>query len=142
MEKLFNKLKKNQIHPVIAKRVALGDVAEAHVILEKGKARGPIVCIPWKRGSKLSKEDDNVPHEIHTNSHLEEVREEESVLPEDRSEAQRSKRGLFRRSKVHGDDVREGGVENDEKSKRSRRSFRKKKNGKRNEKKEQSVAGM
>lgn len=46
--KLFGKLKKNQIRPRIAKRVGLDGVAEAHMFLEMDKARGPVVCIPWK----------------------------------------------------------------------------------------------
>jgi hypothetical protein len=125
LEKLFNKLKKNQIHPVIAKRVGLGDVADAHVFLEKGKARGPIVCIPWKRSPKLLHENDHIPHEIDTSSPREDTREE-SPEAEDKKEVQK-KRGLFRRrSKGHMDEREEGG-EVEDKSKRSKRSKKKEK---------------
>jgi len=99
LEKLFNKLKKNQIHPVIAKRIGLGDVPDAHIFLEKGKARGPIVCIPWKRSPKLLREDDHVPSEIITSPQSEEAREEAREDPDEveyKKEAQK-KRGLFRR---------------------------------------------
>jgi hypothetical protein len=59
LEKLFHKLKKKQIRPRVAKRVGLESVAEAHSFLEMDKARGPVVCIPWKRGTRSRHEDDN-----------------------------------------------------------------------------------
>ncbi len=96
MEKLFNKLKKNQIHPVIAKRIGLGDVPDAHVFLEKGKARGPIVCLPWKRSPKLLHEDDHIPNTIETSSTAPEEEREEPLESEGKKEAHK-KRGLFRR---------------------------------------------
>lgn len=135
MEKLFNKLKKNQIHPVIAKRIGLSDVPDAHVFLEKGKARGPIVCLPWKRSPKLLHEDDHVPNEISAGP-TEEAREEEHEQHEeppvdDKKESQK-KRGLFRRrskAQHHEEhDEREDADDGeDEKSKKSKRSWRKKK---------------
>jgi hypothetical protein len=42
-------LRKREIKPHIAKRVGLTEVVDAHTYLEKGKARGEIVCLPWKR---------------------------------------------------------------------------------------------
>jgi hypothetical protein len=42
-------LKKREIKPHIAKRVGLSEVVDAHSYVEKGKARGEIVCLPWKR---------------------------------------------------------------------------------------------
>lgn len=118
---------------MIAKRIGLNDVPDAHVFLEKGKARGPIVCIPWKRSPKILHENDHVPNEINADSPQEETREEEPDEPvEDKKESQK-RRGIFRRrSKVHGQDEnheREDVLEHDEdeKSKKSKRSWRKKK---------------
>lgn len=136
LEKLFNKLKKNQIHPVIAKRIGLGDVPDAHVFLEKGKARGPIVCVPWKRGPKLLHEDDPVPNTIETTPTPQEEEREEPVEPssEDKQKEAHKKRGLFRRrSKVHqGDEDHHGEREDvvEEDGEKSKRSWRKKKNKK------------
>jgi NADPH:quinone reductase-like Zn-dependent oxidoreductase len=128
MEKLFNKLKKNQIHPVIAKRIGLADVPDAHVLLEKGKARGPIVCIPWKRSPKVLRENDHIPLEITTTSQPDDAREEHNEGGE--------KRGLFRRrSKMHqgeehGERENEREVETEkeaEEKHKKKRSWRKKK---------------
>jgi hypothetical protein len=131
LEKLFNKLKKNQIHPVIAKRIGLGDVPDAHVFLEKGKARGPIVCLPWKRSPKLLREDDHVPIDIETSPAAPKEEREEPEQSEEKKEVHK-KRGLFhRRSKVHqgeGQSEREEVV--DEDGDKSKRSWRKKKNKK------------
>lgn len=140
MEKLFNKLKKNQIHPVIAKRIGLADVPDAHVLLEKGKARGPIVCIPWKRSHKVLREDDHVPREITTSSQPEDAREEHNESEENNVESDK-KRGLFRRrSKTHQSEENverdtehavESEKETEEKSKK-KRGWRKKKGTKEN----------
>ena len=46
---VFTLLQRRDIKPHIAKRVSLSEIAEAHVYLELGKARGAIVCLPWKR---------------------------------------------------------------------------------------------
>lgn len=109
MEKLFNKLKKNQIRPISVKRIGLSDVADAQVFLEKGKARGPIVCIPWKRGPKNLHEDDHVPNFIETKGCVEhtaeaetrqepEVRTKEAKAVSKKEQAPPKRRGLFRRS--------------------------------------------
>jgi hypothetical protein len=57
MEKMFNKLKKSQIRPRIARRVGLNNVADAHEFLEMDKARGLVVCLPWKRITKITKDE-------------------------------------------------------------------------------------
>lgn len=49
LEHLFQLLRKREIKPHIAKRVALADVPEAQSYLEAGRARGAIVCFPWRR---------------------------------------------------------------------------------------------
>lgn len=129
LEKLFNKLKKNQIHPVIAKRIGLGDVPDAHVFLEKGKARGPIVCLPWKRSPKLLHEDDHIPNTIETSSTAPEEEREEPLESEGKKEAHK-KRGLFRRrSKVQQDETEREDIV-DEDGEKSKRSWRMKKNKK------------
>jgi len=46
---VFQLLKKRDIKPHVSKRVCLSDVAESQVYLELGKARGVIVCMPWRR---------------------------------------------------------------------------------------------
>jgi NADPH:quinone reductase-like Zn-dependent oxidoreductase len=46
---LFELLKRNEIKPTIAKRVALCQVGNAQTYLEKGKNLGSIVCMPWKK---------------------------------------------------------------------------------------------
>lgn len=49
LEHIFNLLRKRDVKPHVSKRVSLGDVPEAQVYLELGKARGTIVCMPWRR---------------------------------------------------------------------------------------------
>mmetsp|Transcript_27 Transcript_27/g.56 ORF Transcript_27/g.56 Transcript_27/m.56 type:complete len:455 (+) Transcript_27:182-1546(+) len=64
---LFELLKRNEIKPNIAKRVALCQVGNAQTYLEKGKNLGSIVCMPWKKppvagaeGSLEKRESSNV----------------------------------------------------------------------------------
>ena len=52
LEVLFHLLKKKFIKPHIAKKIALSEVADAQASLEQENARGEIVCLPWKRGTK------------------------------------------------------------------------------------------
>ena len=53
LEHVFSMLKKRQIKPHIVKRITLADVPDAHAFIEKGKARGTIVCMPWQKGRNL-----------------------------------------------------------------------------------------
>ena len=51
LAKVFALLKDRVIKPHISKRISLGDVPEAQADLENGKARGVVVCLPWRRRS-------------------------------------------------------------------------------------------
>lgn len=46
---LFHLAAKREIRPLVAKRIALGHVGNAHKYLEQGKNLGSVVCMPWKR---------------------------------------------------------------------------------------------
>jgi len=59
LEHLFQLLKKREIKPHIAKRIALDDVGEAHLYLELGRARGSIVCLPWRKTKGAISRNDN-----------------------------------------------------------------------------------
>lgn len=48
--------RRREIKAHVAKRIALNDVAEAQMYLEDGKARGAMVCMPWRK-RKTFKED-------------------------------------------------------------------------------------
>jgi NADPH:quinone reductase-like Zn-dependent oxidoreductase len=58
LEHVFDMLKKRQIKTHVARRITLADVSDAHLFIEKGKARGTIVCMPWQRRRSLHEKDD------------------------------------------------------------------------------------
>mmetsp|Transcript_19879 Transcript_19879/g.29487 ORF Transcript_19879/g.29487 Transcript_19879/m.29487 type:complete len:413 (+) Transcript_19879:40-1278(+) len=54
LEHIFKLLAKREIKPNIAKKICLKEVSDAHIYMESGKARGAIVCLPWKRKPFIS----------------------------------------------------------------------------------------
>ena len=47
LKRLFRMLKDGAIKPVVAKRISLQEVADAHVMIERGGMNGTIVCLPF-----------------------------------------------------------------------------------------------